>query len=900
MDSQQRFFQTKINYVNLDKKIMNVLSKYILLKMVFLLIITNATAQIKYVSFRGTVKDEISSEPLEGATVACYREADSVIIKVTRTDNAGHFYLDSLYHGVFIQIRYVGYSNEIFNIPKSPFVNTINKIILLKRTGLMLSEVNITGDVSPITAIGDTIKFNTSSYRFNNSEMLTKLLNKLPGFQISNDGTLMFNGSPIKKILINGHLYFGDKINIALENISADLIKSVDLIEKVSDDAFITGKIHNKEKILNLEIKQEHNSKISGILHGGIGSSSRFATSISLNRFGKRSNWSLISSGNNMNKNLDGAGISDRLLRTWNAGINYSGSLTEYISLSVSYKFDNAKSILEQQLNRKNFLADTTYYLYNQNQKKSDLGSTHIITTDLIYKIDTLSKISWNNTISIEKAKSDLINQLFTLNPDFSIINGGNIKNNNAKESININGSLIASKNIQKTKGIISFEQAYTLGKNQLQEYNKTNNTFVDSVNKSHEFDTNQHSETHEKSTRLRWTASYNQTISKKNSLFFNLGYIFERYPADKSTFDFDTITKSFSIYNDSLTRVVYNNANSIYSNINFIGSFKKLEYSVGARYIDVTMRSIQSSAKNSPIFKANVVMPTAFLKYNLTTNKTLILIYDSKISLPIFTQINPLPDNTNPTIQRKGNPNLKISKGSDIYLSYTNYNWNSGRYISLAADATFYDNKIIDANWIEGGIQVTTPVNVDGVQSYSIDINGGLPIIKSNLIIDYTSNIRYQNNAFLINSTKEISRNIGLAQNVRIKYSIEKIINLVAGGTIQYNSVKYSNNKIPMRLISYSLNIDNDIHLPFSTVLGTSTYYTHLNQLNTGSYSLLANTYLLNDKLFKKKLTIKLQLYDIFNLNTGVRRNIGENYIEDSSIKTFGRTFLISIFIKL
>ena len=65
--------------------------------------------------------------------------------------------------------------------------------------------------------------------------MLEDLLKKLPGVEVSEDGTVTANGQTITKITIDGKTFFLDDPQLASKNLPAKIIEKVKVVQKKSE-----------------------------------------------------------------------------------------------------------------------------------------------------------------------------------------------------------------------------------------------------------------------------------------------------------------------------------------------------------------------------------------------------------------------------------------------------------------------------------------------------------------------------------------------------------------------------------------------------------------------------------------------------------------------------------------
>src|SRR6202034_206900 len=88
---------------------------------------------------------------------------------------------------------------------------------------------------------GDTTEFNADSYIIQPNSKVEALLKQLPGVQVSKDGKITAQGKAVDKVLVDGEEFFGDDPTLVTKNIRADMVDKVQLYDKKSDQAAITG-----------------------------------------------------------------------------------------------------------------------------------------------------------------------------------------------------------------------------------------------------------------------------------------------------------------------------------------------------------------------------------------------------------------------------------------------------------------------------------------------------------------------------------------------------------------------------------------------------------------------------------------------------------------------------------
>ncbi len=86
--------------------------------------------------------------------------------------------------------------------------------------------------------------------------MLEDLLKKMPGVEVDSEGKITVNGKEIKKVLIDGKEFFSDDPKVASKNLPSKMIDKVQVLDKLSDMAKMTGFDDGEEEtVINLTVK---------------------------------------------------------------------------------------------------------------------------------------------------------------------------------------------------------------------------------------------------------------------------------------------------------------------------------------------------------------------------------------------------------------------------------------------------------------------------------------------------------------------------------------------------------------------------------------------------------------------------------------------------------------------
>ncbi len=117
---------------------------------------------------------------------------------------------------------------------------------------------------------GDTIEYNASSYTNENDRVLKDILKKMPGITVSEDGKISFNGKWIKEFYIEGNDLLGDNYQIASNNVDANSIATVQVLQNHQDAKVREGRLSDTPS-LNITLKNKAKGVIAANLDAALG-----------------------------------------------------------------------------------------------------------------------------------------------------------------------------------------------------------------------------------------------------------------------------------------------------------------------------------------------------------------------------------------------------------------------------------------------------------------------------------------------------------------------------------------------------------------------------------------------------------------------------------------------------
>jgi hypothetical protein len=104
--------------------------------------------------------------------------------------------------------------------------------------------------------------------------------------KVEKDGTVKAQGEKVQKVLVDGKEFLEMIRKIATKNLPADAIDKVQVYDKLSDQAQLTGfDDGNSEKTINLKLKKDKKKGVFGKINAGAGTDERYQGKFNVNSF---------------------------------------------------------------------------------------------------------------------------------------------------------------------------------------------------------------------------------------------------------------------------------------------------------------------------------------------------------------------------------------------------------------------------------------------------------------------------------------------------------------------------------------------------------------------------------------------------------------------------------------
>ncbi len=899
------------------KKIFNVL-----LVSLCCLISLNSGATV----INGVLLDSQDTTALIEATVKLLKASkDSTMVKGTTTDINGVFNIKGVKPGHYLlRFSYLGYNDVIKHVSVGEDGRDVNiGAVTMDPNTIMLKEAVVVGVKSPITVKEDTIEFNADTYKTQANAVVEDLLKRLPGVEVGSDGKITANGKEVKKILIDGKEFFSDDPTVASKNIPAEMINKLQVIDRKSDLARLTGVDDgDDETVINLTVKKGMNNGWFGTVNAGYGTDDRYAGNVMINHFRDGNQFTILGGGNNTNNLGFGDGAAGRFQRfggdrgvttSQYAGINFNvGSKEdEHFRVGGDIMYSHSDRDTRTSTARQNLLTDSVSY-YDANTAARDKG--HNLRGDfrIKWEVDSNNTLEFRPNFSFNFNKSERGDSSLTRAGDAArtYVNRSLSNFRNDGKSYEWGARLIYNHKVASHPGrsqSLMLNYRYSDVREDADTY--TNNTYYLLEDEDELIDqtANNRRKTHNVTGRISWTEPIGDV---KNARFLEFSYRgnYRYTTSDKMVFDNDRtgIWPGGTITDQEWNESLSNSFRNTFFNQEFSAGFRQVRKAYNLN-VGISVNSAMSKSKDLINSARDIaerwawsVAPYARFRYKFTETRNLNFFYRMRANQPSIAQLQPVADVSNPLNVIIGNPELKPTFNHNINLRFGDFAQGAQRSIMAMMNVDFAQNSIVSdvtTDELTGG-RITSYTNVGGVWSAMAMNMLSFPFgaskvwyFTSHMFTRYgvtksvTNGVENRSNTWMINYSPGLAfRNSVFDIELRPRYSFQNTT----------TSALKSNAR---NIHTWGGMFDATYSAPFGLVVSTDLRYSTTSGYSAGynSDQWIWNGSLAYQFLRDKQAAVTISVYDILGQRKNIYRNVTGDYIEDINYNSLGRYGMVT-----
>ncbi|MBD1424602.1 outer membrane beta-barrel protein [Sphingobacterium arenae] len=860
------------------------MKKYLLL---ISFIITSLTVFAQGIQLKGVVADSTGT-PIPGALISLQSANQKLSMS---TDVNGFFLFPGVQDStVNIIVQSMGYDHlqQSFSVDRKLTVNDIGTV-RLHSANSVLDEVMVTAMI-PVILKEDTVQYDARAYQVREGDAVEEMVKKLPGIDVDNDGNITANGEPITSIRLDGKEYFGDDVAGAIQNLPADIVKNLQVIDDYGEQANETGlKSGTPEKVLNINLQDDKKRGYFARGAAGLGTENRYNSRLRGNYLNGEQQLSLDAQASN-NRGRS-SGVNDRKSVKGNYRDNWNKKLESY----GNYRFDVNDNDSWVNTSSETFFPDYTRYEVKESSRRSK-SKSHRFSWNFEYRPDTSNYIKIEPDIRYETNRGT--------NTESSQIQLNNAtshretRGGSADRSMDLGLEVFYNHKFRKPRRNLTLEMEINSATGQGDRH--VQNDYLDTDEEGNSAAEQQYQDTYNREGNLRSQAraSYFEPLSSVS--FLELAYRWNRTSNDilKETFDIDPADGDETLNKNLSNDYDYHFTTNRFG-LNYRLKNEKINSTIGLFAQPSTLSGFDFTRDIETFHQHFNWVPSLRFAYQFSREKQLVLDYDGNTNQPSFQQLQPVTDNSNLQSVITGNPNLKpeFSHRGKVEYRQTDTHLGSSLYGRISIEQV-NDKIVTSKNIADDEVkQEISYTNVNGSYNATGDYSVTVPLSERKFVVSYYGGSNYSNNISLTNDERIVGKNLGVRQGVKFRVDLEDIVDTELNTSYSHNNAKFSTASMDDRSSSqFNISLEGRNYFFEDFTLG----YDLTKRFNRGYNAGIGDptflsVYLEHRFLKNNQAEIRLQGFDIFGQNTGIQRDIFDNEIVDTRSNRLSTYFMLS-----
>jgi hypothetical protein len=901
---------------------------------------------------RGTVVEQDTQEAVIQATAALLKGEKVVANAVTNTN--GGFTIKAPEEGSYtLQVTYVGFKTYTKKITLKDGKDHNAGTIKLEPDAIMLKGATVTARAQKVTLKADTFVYNANAFRTPEGSVAEELVRRLPGAEVSDDGSIKINGKQVKKILVDGKEFMTGDTKTAMKNLPTNIIDRIKAYDQQSDLARVSGiEDGEEETVLDFGIKAGMNRGVMLNADLAAGTKSRYAGRVFGGVMKDDMKMFLMTNANNTNDmGFPGGGGGGRfgggrqgLTANKMVGVNMNYEKTDKLKLDGSVRWNHSDGDVFSRSSSENFYSGTTSSFGNSMSQNFSRSNQWNAQMRLEWQPDSMTNIMFRPNVSYSSNDGENSSASATFDSDPYAYDADPLTNYNSLTNILKNYNLtdgISYSDSKSARGMLQFNRRLNnsgrnitlrLNANWSEGTSKSmSNNYIYLFTNPDTTVTNRYNLTPQYSWGYTELLTYSEPIMRQVYLQFSYSYQYSHTKSDRATYsltdvDYSDIVPRYRNWDSYLLRLTnpldsYEDQRlsrlSEYNNYNHTAEVmlrivrKAYTFNVGFQVLPQKSHFIQDYQGVHADTTRTVTnfTPTLDFRWKKSATGQLRFTYRGRSQQPSMSDLLDIVDDSNQLRITRGNPGLKPSFTQNFQLFYNDYFQKHQRAVMTFLNFSTTSNSVANKSTYnsETGGTITRPENVNG------NWNGNMGFMFNTAVdsaaffnVNTFTNLSYNHNVGYVSinnesdSQKSVTNSLGIGERLSASYRNDWL-EVELNGSLNYTrsrSELQPLNDLDTWQFSYGGMIG--VTAPWGTALTTN-----LNMQSRRGYAdasmntneLIWNAQVSQSFLKGNALTISLQLYDILHEQSTFSRTItalSRNDTEYNAITSYGMVHVI------
>ncbi|MBQ7855949.1 MAG: outer membrane beta-barrel protein [Alistipes sp.] len=914
--------------------------KRAILLVALLLSVLNLSAQHS-ASVSGRLLDYDTEEGIAGAVIEVSHISTPDSKRYYTSEYGGYFRIPPLPNGDYRCVAtFIGYEDREFSVKVKGLPVSLGNLSMRTRA-IGIDAVVATAVSTRTTILGDTLRYNADAFKVAIDAEVEALLRKMPGITIS-DGKVEAHGEEVKQIYVDGVEMFGSNIQQVLQSIPAQVVEHVEVYNKLSEAAQITG-VDDGEggKVINIVTRQSMKHSLFGKVHLGGGYEPGAVPSVapkykytlggSVNIFRDDARVTVMALANNLNKqNLTDEGMTIKSSSNSTNGsrqfsVNSQQGVASAEIFALNYtdrwgrrhraKFEG--SIFYNHLNAKNdFYIDRWYDAavakkdtIHYDQFAHPDNHTLKLRGRLEWKVAKRQKLVLIPTFNLYDNTS--LNRVDTTSLRWGESGYRWMPSGNHNHSRTFSGGLYAqySYKFLKQGRLLMMTASLSDSDNDADRtaYSNSGKTSKVSPDKATIKYSYTHRLTDSRTTTLRLQPTFRERLGRYSTL--NITYRVQAQLRTRNLLNYST-AEDYVIDPEQINPRTSSSFEGMFlyhqAGAGFRYSKNRNWFSISAMYQNSRLSNTNLWTGERTLRTYHTPVYNATLQWAFDQRNSLRVSAGSEVKAPSIWQMLDIYDVSNSQYLSRGNPDLAPYTEHNYFVRYTNISTTRGTTLMLLAKAQHVQNYIGTSVEYSPGkieidgkeynpIQITERVNLQGYWSCEGRANVGFPIkwLGSNLNIEVGAT--YSKVPVRINRQDAVMDNIVGYSQWTLGSNISENVDFTIDWRGSYYDNKGALDVMDNKYFTHRASAKVKVVLPFGFTITTNAVFTHYIGFtnNYNDHFTLWNASI-GKKVLRRLGEVELCVNDILGENTSFSRQVWAGYSQVRYNSTLGRYFLV------
>ena len=678
-----------------------------------------------------------------------------------------------------------------------------------------------------------------------------------------------------------------------------------------------------RTKTMNLELKESHKNGYFGNIGGSYGTSSRYESTLSLNRFSPRTQMSIIGNLNNINKqgfstgdyvsfmsSMGGFGrgrnsgisvnngLSNGFVSTLAGGLNVNHDISEKSKLSFNYFLNDVSNRTDRISTAENIISGRSTLITQEDGLQESGNINHRFTSRYDLEIDSSQDIRLTTNVNLNRADLTSDNETI-LSSEAVVENQGLSTLDNSGGNNRLGGGILYRKKFgKKNPRSISLQLNYNDQASDLENaLLSTNEFFPEDENRNFITNILQEQIQDEDQNTYQVRASYVQPLAFGK--FLELNYRFQNINDDVIREVYDELQGGLILNSDlsnSYVRTFGYHRPGVAYHINTDNADISIEGNLQITRLKGDLRLTGTSIENNNVS----FLPRLSYRYQFSGSKRLSLDYNTSVREPSLEQLQPIVDNSDPLNIYIGNPDLQNEYRHTMRLSFFNFDQFSFSNFFAFLNFNYSRNKIVNESLVdEQFVRTTRPINVENDLGVNSNMSYGRPIRALGVKVEASTRLGYNRSILFINEVENISNRLNSTLSFSVENRSKSNYDLALNARWSYNTTQYSiASESDQSFNSYRYGVRSGWYGIDKLNFKSSFNYTVFNQsaIEENSSVPIWEASMSFYPTKDKKWEFNIIAFDILNKNLGISQISQLNYIQTEEIISLGRYVLFGL----